>query len=144
MTHVAYYKNLTFWEIAQNIPVGTFRQSLKFRRWINVEISTSNFQRFFDVFSTPNKNPLKYRRRYSNDRRNVNDFSTTVEIFLRFSTLYFRSTSIQPWIDVENARWEASKFLVFNWFQTTFLYVTAFFFEHSKLHGLSNSLTSSE
>ncbi len=59
---------------------GTFRQSLKFRRWFDVE-STSKFRRrIFNAFSTPNKKLLKYRRRI-----NV-EIPTTVEI----STLFRR------------------------------------------------------
>ncbi len=110
------YWNMDHAESNTIYPAGTFRQSLNFqtliRRWINVEISTSNSQRFFDVFSTPNKIPLKYRRwfevvstskfqrlskfkRFFDDRRNILTF------FNAFST------SIQRWINVENAHWVA-------------------------------------
>ncbi len=57
------------------------------RRWIKVEISTSNFQRFFNIFSTPNKK--------------------TVEI----------STSIRRRINVENARWVSSSLQDAKWWK---------------------------
>ena len=61
-------------------------------RNFDVEFSTF-YRRFFD-HSTPNKKPLKYstsnQRLNFNDSRNFNVFSTTVEIYLRFSTLFRR------------------------------------------------------
>ncbi len=40
----------------------------------DVDISISIFQCFFDVFSTPSKKPLKYRRRVDVERQNVDAF----------------------------------------------------------------------
>ncbi len=70
----------------------------KFRRLI--------FNAFSTFFSTPNKKPLNYRRRFDVEISTTVEMSNLCRRPSKYSYVFNAfSTSIQSWINVENARW---------------------------------------
>ena len=55
INHISWYHYLDYAEKQHIYPAGTFQQSLKFRRWCDIESASKFWRQIFNVFSTPNK-----------------------------------------------------------------------------------------